>query len=667
MNSKRTIKKSVKFESDSHEFYYLGQEVSAPLAAALTIIGEDFPVRATTEITQVNVRFQIGGNGPTLKSQGGLVEISGQTVPQVLRALAALRGFTFEGQVPHCHEERSRFKTLGLMLDASRNAVPTVNTVKYILRRMALMGMNTAMLYTEDTYEVSSQPYFGYLRGRYTQAELRELDDYADKLGIEMIPCVQALGHLAQMLRWPVFAEVRDTSDILLAASPKTYLLLEEMLRAASAPYRSKRIHIGMDETHNLGLGRYLQLNGFRQRFDIINEHLKKVVNITDQLGLHPMIWSDMFFRLSSKSGGYYDKESEIPQHVAGEIPKSVQLVYWDYYHAEKEFYLDWIGRHRALGHEPVFASGVWTWQAFWANFNKAQVDNEAGMLACKESGVQEAFTTAWCDDGNESDIRSMLPGLQHFAEHGYADQVSEIQLSRQFKGTTGTALCNWTLPTGLDDLPTVESMRSYYRRNGFPITPSMEGISDMASRNWVAANPGKYLLWQDPLLGLFDEQIKDMALAGHYEKLSKQICALPDAEFLKMPLHLSEVLEHKAELGVNILKAYQRKDIPALQLIHDKTIPKTIRKLELLRKTHRKLWHQLYKPQGWEVLDVRYGGLIARLDTTGERLSEFLQKKIDIIPELEEKRLPIADWPKGTLGLSAMSYQHLKSPSLIN
>jgi hexosaminidase len=44
-------------------------------------------------------------------------------------------------------------------------------------------------LYTEDTYQIPDEPFFGYLRGAYTEAELREIDDYAYALGIEVVPC----------------------------------------------------------------------------------------------------------------------------------------------------------------------------------------------------------------------------------------------------------------------------------------------------------------------------------------------------------------------------------------------------------------------------------------------------------------------------------------------
>ncbi|MFR1358408.1 MAG: hypothetical protein ACLSBB_14380 [Ruthenibacterium lactatiformans] len=83
------------------------------------------------------------------------------------------------------------FEHNGVMLDCSRNAVPRVEAVKMVLRKMALMGLNTLMLYTEDTYEVPEQPYFGYLRGRYSVEALRGLDSYAAALGIELVPCIQ--------------------------------------------------------------------------------------------------------------------------------------------------------------------------------------------------------------------------------------------------------------------------------------------------------------------------------------------------------------------------------------------------------------------------------------------------------------------------------------------
>ena len=91
-------------------------------------------------------------------------------------------------------------KMLGVMLDCSRNAVMSVQGVKNYANIIAKLGYNTLMLYTEDTYEIPSQPYFGHLRGRFSQAELKEIDSYCAGVGIELVPCIQMLGHLGTFL-----------------------------------------------------------------------------------------------------------------------------------------------------------------------------------------------------------------------------------------------------------------------------------------------------------------------------------------------------------------------------------------------------------------------------------------------------------------------------------
>jgi len=62
-------------------------------------------------------------------------------------------------------EEHSPFQTFGIMLDCSRNAVMRVDHFHRWLRRLALLGYNLAMLYTEDTYELPDEEHFGYGRG----------------------------------------------------------------------------------------------------------------------------------------------------------------------------------------------------------------------------------------------------------------------------------------------------------------------------------------------------------------------------------------------------------------------------------------------------------------------------------------------------------------------
>ncbi len=76
-------------------------------------------------------------------------------------------------------EQQMDHKHFGVMLDCSRNAVPKVSALKKFMDALQKMGYNTLELYGEDTYEVEGEPYLGYMRGRYSASEIKELDAYA--------------------------------------------------------------------------------------------------------------------------------------------------------------------------------------------------------------------------------------------------------------------------------------------------------------------------------------------------------------------------------------------------------------------------------------------------------------------------------------------------------
>lgn len=529
--------------------------------------------------------------------------------------------------------EHPQFETGGAMLDASRNAVLTTDGIQSMLRRMAVMGLNLLMVYTEDTYEVEEYPYFGYMRGRYTEAEMKACDDYARTLGIEMVPCIQALAHLTEALKWNYAAEIKDTADILLAGEPKTYEFLENIIRAASKPFKSNRIHIGMDEAHQLGLGNYLTDNGYRERFDIMNDHLQNVVQITEKLDLKPMIWSDMYFRLGSAYGGYYDLDANIPENVIASIP-DVQLVYWDYYHTDEAFYKAFLQKHKELKADPIFAGGAWTWNGISPNYGKGMATSEAALTASKKEGIQEVFATMWGDNGAETPLTTSLPVLQLFAEHMYNESVDRDRLKTRFRFCTGAAF---------DD---------FMRLNQFDETP---GVS---KENLHESNPSKFLLWQDILIGLYDENIKGLSLGEHYKEMIPGLESAKKAnpEFtLLFDFYgqLAKVLGTKADMGIRVKELYDAGDKKGMKLLINE-VRDLKSDMTALRNRHRELWFSMNKPFGWEVIEIRYGGVITRLDTVEYRLNAWLEDKVAKLDELEAERLYYEGpfkMPEGSLG----------------
>ncbi|MBR5473738.1 MAG: family 20 glycosylhydrolase, partial [Clostridia bacterium] len=217
------------------------------------------------------------------------------------------------------------FNKFGVMIDCSRNAVMTVEQLKKFITVISKMGYNQVQLYMEDTYEVNDEKFFGYLRGKYTKPELKELDDFAYSLGVELVPNIQTLAHMAAFLKWR--HNIKDIDDILLVDDDRVYDLIDRMFASLRECFRTNLLHIGMDEAHNLGRGRYLDAHGLKDRFDILLSHLNRVCQIADKYDFEPMMWSDMFYRLAS-GGNYYAVGSKFDSSISEKIPEKLTLVY---------------------------------------------------------------------------------------------------------------------------------------------------------------------------------------------------------------------------------------------------------------------------------------------------------------------------------------------------
>lgn len=541
--------------------------------------------------------------------------------------------------------EQKQFERLGVMIDCSRNAVPKLETLFSLLIELASLGYNYLMLYTEDTYQIPNEPYFGYFRGAYSFDELKNLDNYAEKLGLEIIPCIQTLAHLTNVLQWYPYYEVRDTEDILLVDHPNTYLLIEKMIEAASSPFRSKRIHIGMDEAHYLGLGRYLQKNGYHDRFTVMQNHLNKVMDILDKKKLEPMMWSDMYFRMGSSTGDYYDLEAEIPEEIITQIPK-IDMVYWDYYHSEETDYDILLQKHQTLNKTPIFAGGIWTFNGIAPNYGKTFVTTNSALTACKKQKVKEVLATVWLDDGAETPLKTIMPGLILFAEHMYCHNISQTSFTDKLTLYTGLTYDSWMLLQQFDETIGVDKY------------------------NLSASSPSKCLLWQDPLLGLYDANFTEIDLEKHYSllfnELSKLDCSQEYSALFYFYQQLSFVLMKKAQLSQQLLKAYRQNDDSSLhEMVELLTLLQE--QCEELKQRHYYLWDATNKPHGWEIIDIRYGGLIARLKTTQQKVQAYLNDQI-AIPELEDERLTTVSsvqLEKGNLGRQL--YRHIVSASKLS
>lgn len=536
--------------------------------------------------------------------------------------------------------ERSPFDRFGVMIDVSRNAVMKVDYAKSVLERLALLGYNYAMLYTEDTYEIPGEPYFGMLRGRLSAADVRALDDHAAALGIELVPCIETLGHLEQIFRWKAYEPLRDIDGIICAWDEKSYALIEKMLRFWRDNVRSRTIHLGLDEAWKLGQGEFKKRFGEQKVFDIMLKHVDRLSAMCRDLGVDAVMWSDMWFRAGSKKHDYYDLEADIPEEIAKKIPDNVRLCYWDYYHADPAFYEAMIARHRAMHGEPLVASGVWTWGTFWYNHRYTRSAAGACVDACRKAGVRDLLFTMWGDDGGFCDFESAFAGLAWAAERAYAGAADPKVLEKRYAALFGGA--SWKAVTALGEWTDGETAEMLWDD---PIMNLRAGIRRIEA-DWQVA--------------VTDTGARHRDLEPGLRKAARILARAPAAKngeggSVPYARALCAALLARIDLAESLAAAWSLPKGKRRAAIKAKALPaarRNVRAMETFEAEFRAMWMSHNRPQGLETTQIRLAGAAERAAECVRRLLDYVAGRADTIPELDDLARvdfkPDFGWPRG-------------------
>lgn len=239
-----------------------------------------------------------------------------------------------------------------LMLDPARHFLP-VEDVKFYIDQMARYKYNTLQLHLTDDQgwrvEIKSHPKLteigafrnpkggnnGPDNGFYTQEQLKDLVRYAAERNIEIIPEIDVPGHTAAILTaYPdlrcdflkdsVFEFGKTDNVMLSAVNPKTYRVLDDVIREVSAIFPSKKIHLGGDESaiernwakspEHLAMMRQY---GYTKPEQLMNAFFGEVLKSARKYGMHTILWCEL-------------DNVRMPAHqYLFNYPKDVTLVTW--------------------------------------------------------------------------------------------------------------------------------------------------------------------------------------------------------------------------------------------------------------------------------------------------------------------------------------------------
>ena len=537
----------------------------------------------------------------------GQLTITYSSLSRLIYSLFLFDNFNYTG------ENGYKFENFVVMLDLSRNAVKTVKTLKEFMRYLVLTGYSGIQLYIEDLYEIPEEPYFGYKRGRYSKNELKEIVSYAKQIGLECVPAIQTLAHLNAITRWRTFKPIIDCNDILLADEEQTYNLIENMFKSLSECFNCKKINIGMDEAHMVGLGKYLDKHGYTDRASIIVKHLEKVCEIAKKYGFTmPMMWNDMFIRLANQ--GDYDGNREVPKEILDLIPKNVTLIGWNYDSNDSNVYASMIKKQQKFKRKVYFAGGVNSWHGVTPQNKYGLERTKHALKGCKKTNLKNFILTIWGDDGAECSPFACLPTIC------YAGCVANGKNNYKaiFKKLVG-----------------IEFNKFLY----------LDLANDVAELFDPLAQPSKYMLYNDCLQGIMDCCVTrgdGQKYVGVSKKLSRYSKDKKWGYLFETQKRLSDLLLIKYELGVKTREIYASGDKNALNKLVNNEYKTLIKRIDLFYNVLKQQWFIENKPYGFEVQDYRLGGLKQRVIHCRQTLKDYLSGKIDKIEELEEPVLSV-------------------------
>ncbi len=211
-------------------------------------------------------------------------------------------------------EDEPSFAIRGVMLDISRDRVPTMEMLFEIVDHLAALKINHFQLYMEHTFAYEGHEEVWRNASPMTASEIREVDAYARLHGIELSANQNCFGHLTRWLTHSRYAPLAETHGdwvfdngqvrvprrgpfSLCPVDPRSLELVSDWLGQLLPCFTCARVNIGCDETFDVGTGRSRAAVEQRGRAAVYADHVNAVAAIARRHGRTPMFWADIALR----------------------------------------------------------------------------------------------------------------------------------------------------------------------------------------------------------------------------------------------------------------------------------------------------------------------------------------------------------------------------------
>jgi hypothetical protein len=318
-------------------------------------------------------------------------------------------------------EDAPDFPQRGVMLDISRDKVPTMATLYRLIDELASFKINRLQLYIEHTFAYRAHPLVWGDASPLTGDEIEALDAFCRDRHIELVPNQNSFGHMERWLKHPEYAHLAEVPEppsdnmSLCPIDPRAIGFLAGLYDDLLPHFTSRSFNVGCDETVDLGKGRSHEAVEREGRARVYLDFLKTIHGLVTARSRRMQFWGDIVF--------------EHPELIP-ELPKDVLALEWGY-EGDHPFEVQG-AKFAEAGIEFQVCPGTSAWLSLAGRTSNALANLESASRSGLAHGASGMLITDWGDFGHWQPLPVSYLGLAYGAAVAWCRETNrDLDIAR--------------------------------------------------------------------------------------------------------------------------------------------------------------------------------------------------------------------------------------------
>jgi hexosaminidase len=341
---------------------------------------------------------------------------------QTLRDMLVMHG----RRLPTCRiDDWPDLQRRAIYHDTARGKVPTVETVKALIERLAHWKYNELQLYVENNFTFAGHPDIGRGFDGFTPADIHAIEAHCKLHHMRFVGSLTSFGHMELILKEPAYqhlAELPGYQDYaggttLCPIDPGSIELVREMYGEFLPLFDAVDFNACGDEPWEMGQGRSKARVKKVGEGRVYLQFMRKVYDICQSHGKRANFWADIVL----KHADLLDK-----------WPKDTVMLNWGY--GPKSGEISKCHLFAEAGLPFVVCPGTNGWRSHGSRLPEA-IGNVSNFVAAgRDHGAIGMLHTDWGDGGHRNTLGVSMLSFAHAAAHAWNGRaVDDASFPRTF------------------------------------------------------------------------------------------------------------------------------------------------------------------------------------------------------------------------------------------